>query len=396
MRQIQQIQQRLRDFGEPPDLGLGERSQSQVSVFFTRPFLALHYATELYTARVVLALALELGWELKLRKGATLDELIEDFAPQSRTAAEWMLPFLVEEELLHMDGDRYCLKGEPELDLEGLRAFADSEAPGHAANFELLDAVLRQVKPFFTEGKSGEQLLFDLTIFPLWLAFFRNENLNYYPNNLLTLIALREGLPPNARVMELGGGAGSFAQLLARDAAEAGYLDRISEYRFTDIAPAFLRKAQRDLREKAPGLPFTFSGLDINKPFDCQNLGVGLDGLFDAIVGINVLHVATDLQDVLRRLRGLLKPGGRLILGECMKPDLARPIYMEFFFKFVKSFTEVTLDPDLRPCSGFLTPEVWEKALLAAGFSRIKQVPDIRSVMEACPTFYVGAMAAEA
>ena len=387
------ITDRMETYGIPPELGLDERSQSQVSVFFSRPFLALHYATELYTGRVVLALALDLGWEPKLREGATIEGLIEGLAPQSKAVAEWMLPFLVEEGLLRQEGDRYFLDGGPALDLTEIRAFTEAEAPGHGANFELLDAVLRQVKPFFTEGKSGEQLLFDLTIFPLWLAFFRNENLNYYPNNLLTLIALREGLPANARVMELGGGAGSFAQLVARDAAEAGYLDRFAEYRFTDIAPAFMRKAQRDLREKAPGLPFTFGGLDINKPFDAQKLG---DERFDAIVGINVLHVATDLQDVLRRLRSLLKPGGRLIVGECMKPDLARPIYMEFFFRFVKSFTDVALDPDLRPCCGFLTPEVWEKALLAAGFSRVRKVPDIRAVMDVCPTFYVGAMAAEA
>ncbi len=387
------IQERLLTFGAPPDFGLQERAQAQVSVFFTRPFLALHYATELYTARVVLALALSLGWETRLRQGATVEGLIEGFAPQSKAVVEWMLPFLVEERLLRQEGARYFLDGEPALDLTEIRAFAEVEAPGHGANFELLDAVLRQVKPFFTEGKSGEQLLFDLTVFPLWLAFFRNENLNYYPNNLLTLIALREGLPPGARVMELGGGVGSFAQLLAKDGAEAGYLDRIAEYHFTDIAPTFLRKAQRDLREKAPGLPFSFGALDINKPFEGQKLG---DGLFDAIVGINVLHVAVDLQDTLRRLRSLLKPGGRLIVGECMKPDLAHPIYMEFFFKYVKSFTDVELDPELRPASGFLTPEVWEKALRAAGFRQVRQVPDVRAVMDLCPTFYVGAMAAEA
>ena len=390
---MQLILERLRHFDNPPDFGLGERVQSQVSVLFTRPFLALHCATEMYTSRVVLSLALALGWESKLRNGATLDELIEGFAPQSRTVAEWMLPFLAEEGLLNRKGERYFLDGEPALDLTEIRAFADAEAPGHGANFELLDAVLRQVKPFFTEGKSGEQLLFDLTVFPLWLAFFRNENLNYLPNNLLTLIALREGLQPGSRVLELGGGAGSFAQLLARDGAEASYLDRIAEYRFRDIAPAFLRKAQRDLREKAPGLPFTFGALDINKPFETQNLG---DGLFDVIVGVNVLHVAVDLQDVLCRLRSQLKPGGRLIIGECLKPDLVHPIYMEFFFKFMKGFTEVQLDPELRPCGGFLTPEVWEKALLAAGFKRIHQVPDVRAMLEVCPTFYVGAMAAEA
>jgi SAM-dependent methyltransferase len=390
---MQVLLDRLCHFDTVPDFGHGERTQSQVAIFFTRPFLALHCATELYTARVVLRLALALGWETKLREGATLDELIEGFAAQSRIVAEWMLSFLAEEGLLHQAGQRYRLVGEPDLDLVEIRAFAEAEAPGHGANFELLDAVLQQVTPFFTEGKSGDKLLFNLTVFPLWLDFFRNENLNYLPNNLLSLIALRECLPAGARVMEVGGGAGSFAQLLARDGAEAGYLDQIAEYRFTDMAPAFLRKAQRELREKTPGLPLTFGALDINKPFETQNLG---DGLFDVIVGVNVLHVAVDLQDALRRLRSLLKPGGHLILGECMKPDLAHTIYMEFFFKFMKGFTDVHLDPELRPCSGFLTPEVWEKVLLAAGFKCIQKVPDIRAMMAVCPTFYVGALAAEA
>ncbi len=387
------IEDRLRNSGRQPDLGMGELAQIQAAAFFSRPFRVLHCGSEIYTARIVMILALNLGWESRLRQGATVDELIEGLSPQSRHPAEWMMPFLVEQGMLRREGERFFLEGVPDLELKEIRAFVEAEAPGHAANFDLLDAVLRLVKPFFTEGKSGEQVLFDLSVFPLWLAYFRNENLGYVSNNLLAVIALREGLPEGARILELGGGAGSFAQLLAKDGAELGYLNRISEYRFTDVAPAFLRKAQRDLREKAPGLPFTFSALDINKPFEPQGFG---EGLFDVVVGINVVHVAVDLQDVLQRLRGLLKPGGRLILGECLKPDLTRPIFPEFYFKFMKSFTDVNLDPELRPCSGFLTVEVWEKAMLRAGFSRVHRVPDTTALIKDFPTFYAGALAAEA
>ncbi len=387
------IKQRLLSFNGQPDFGLGARAQAQAAVLFSRPFLVLHTATEIYTARVVMLLALEMGWGPQLRQGATLDELIEGLVPQSRLPAEWMLPFLVDQGLLHHEGARYFLDGEPDLDLKEIRAFVDAEVPGHGANFELLDAVLRRVKPFFTEGKTGEQLLFDLSVFPLWLAYFRNENLGYLPNNLLAVLALREGLPTGARIMELGGGAGSFAQLLAQDGAEGGYLDRIADYRFTDVAPAFLRKAQRDLREKAPGLPLSFSALDINRPFGPQGFS---EGWLDIIIAINVVHVAVELLDVLQRLRSLLKPGGRLILGECLKPDFQRPIFLEFYFKFMKSFTDVTLDPELRPCSGFMTVAAWEKALLAAGFRNVRRIPDIPGLLEDYPTFYVGALSAEA
>ena len=377
-----------------PDLGLGARAQSQASKVFSRSFVALQDASELYTARVVMALALDLGWETSLRKGATVDELLDrdNLHPQSRFPTEWMLPFLADMGLLRRDDDRYFLEGNPDLDLREIRAFAAREAPGHDPNFDLLDAVLRSIKPFFLDGKPGEHLLFAPDIFPLWLTFFRNENLAYVFNNLVTVIALREGLAPGSRILELGGGVGSFAQLLARDGTEGGYLNHISDYRFTDIAPTFLRKAQRELRGNAPGLPLSFSLLDINRPFPDQGME---DSSYDAIVGINVVHVAVDLQDALKRLRGLLKPGGRLVLGECMKPDLARPLYLEFYFKFMKGFTNVTLDAELRPCSGFLTPELWEKALLTAGFSRVRRVPDTRALMKELPAFYVGALVAE-
>ena len=131
----------------------------------------------------------------------------------------------------------------------------------------------------------------------------------------------------------MGSGSGSFARLLYQDAVEGGQLDRIAEYRFTDITPTFLRKAQRELPGALSGLPLRFSHLDLNRDLLAQGL---TEGSFDAIVGVNVFHVAQDLQETLARVRRLLAPGGRLILGECLKPDLAHPIYLEFFFKFMK------------------------------------------------------------
>lgn len=170
-----------------------------------------------------------------------------------------------------------------------------------------------------------------------------------------------------------------------------GELAHISDYRFTDIAPTFLRRAQRGLKELAPGVPFSFSSLDINRPLDEQGLA---GATFDAIVGINVLHVARRLPATLQDLRQHLAPEGRLILGECLKPDLARPIYLEFFFQFMASFTEVETDPLLRPTHGFLTPEAWLRILASAGFRDVHDVPRVRVLMDRFPAFYVGAFSA--
>ncbi|HJW08949.1 MAG TPA: class I SAM-dependent methyltransferase [Holophagaceae bacterium] len=384
---------RLGPIQAPPRLDLLGPQGPEISRLFTRPFLVLHRASGLYTARICLLLLLDLGWGDRLRAGTTLAGLCEGLPAQARKPLAWMLPFLATEGLLSARDGRFALEGDPDLDLAGIREVVEAEAPGHRANFDLLDGVRASIRPFFTEGKAGDALLFDLALFPLWLAYFRNENLGYYPNNLLTLLALREGLPEGARILELGAGAGSFAQLLARKGAEEGWLSRIAEYRFTDIAPTFLRRAQRDLKTAAPGLPLAFQLLDLNAPLEGQGIAAAS---LDAIVGINVLHVAQDLEASLKDLRSRLKPGGRLVIGECLKPALDTPLYLEFFFSFIKSFTEVTLDPRWRPRHGFLTPEAWDEALKHAGFRHVEHTPPPRPLMDEHPSFSVGAMSATA
>lgn len=385
--------QRLGPIEAPPGPELLGPHGAAIAPLFTRAFLVLHRASERYTARTCLLLLLDLGWEGRLRGGTTLDALCDGLPGQARKPLAWMLPFLASEDLLRQEGGTFTLTGSPDLDLAGIREAVEAEAPGHGANFDLLDGVRSHIRPFFTEGRAGEGLLFDLALFPLWLAYFRNENRVYYPNNLLTLLALREALPEGARVLELGGGAGSFAQLVAARGAEEGWLGRIADYRFTDVAPAFLRRAQRDLRAAAPGLPLSFQALDMNRPLGAQGIEAGS---LDAIVGINVLHVAQDLEATLRDLHSRLKPGGRLVVGECLKPSLDAPLYLEFFFSFIKSFTEVTLHPDWRPRHGFLTPEAWDRALLHAGFSDLGHIPPARPLMDRHPGFTVGAMTASA
>ena len=384
---------RLGPLGDAPSLELLGVCGPEILPLFTRPFLLVHRASRLYTARTCLLLLQDLGWEARLRQGTTVDELCLDLPDQARKPLAWLLPFLAGEGLLLAEQGRYRLEGQPDLELAGIRETVEIEAPGHSVNFDLLDGVRARIRPFFTEGKAGEGLLFDLALFPLWLAYFRNENLAYYPNNLLTLLALREGLPEGARVLELGAGAGSYAQLVARRGAQEGWLDRIADYRFTDVAPTFLRRAQRDLKAAAPGLPLSFQLLDLNRPLAPQ--GIAPQSL-DAIVGVNVLHVAQDLEATLRELRLHLKPGGRLVLGECLKPKLDQPLYLEFFFSFIKSFTEVELDPRWRPRHGFLTPEAWDTALLHAGYREISHIPPPRPLLDAHPSFTVGAMRAMA
>jgi SAM-dependent methyltransferase len=358
---------------------------------FSRPFLTLHLSAELYTARVALALALDLGWEAKLRAGTDAEEILADLSDQCRIPVEWMLGFLGDQGLLAKEGRRVRLVGEAQTDLEEIRAFAAEEAGPSMATFDLLDRVRAVIPPFFTAGKPGEPLLFDLTTFPLWLAYFRNDNSVYRPNNLLPLMALRDRLPDGARVLEIGAGSGSFLHMLHEDGMEKGYLPRIASYRFTDVAPAFLRRAQRELASQMPELELAFGPFDLNRDFDAQGVE---DGSLDVVVGVNVLHVAKNLPRTLKDIRRKLRPGGLLVFGECLKPSLDEPIYLEFLFNFMDSFRGVELDPLLRPVHGFLTPEQWPALLEHAGFRDIRAYPDARAVMDKVPDFFVGGFGA--
>ncbi|HJV91796.1 MAG TPA: class I SAM-dependent methyltransferase [Holophagaceae bacterium] len=360
---------------------------------FSATLRGMHLTAEVYAAHCALALLLDLGLEPRLREGATLDALMLGFAPQGRLALAWMVDLLVDEEMLTRDGDRYRLEGPATPQLEAIRAFAEEIAPGQGINLDLLDAVRRQIPPFFTEGKPGESLLFSLALLPLWQAYFHNDNAVYRPNNLLPMLALEHARTPGMRLLELGGGAGSFARLLGQRWTADGGTPQVAEYRFTDVAPNFLRKAQRELPGELPTVPFTFQPFDLNRdPLDQKLSGAR----FDAILGVNVLHVAKDLGATLGHLKGLLVPGGRLIVGECLKPNLEHPIYIEFLFNFLHAFTDVTLHPTWRPRHGFLTPECWVAALEAAGFTDVQEFPPTRTLMDHFPGFNVGAFSARA
>jgi SAM-dependent methyltransferase len=132
--------------------------------------------------------------------------------------------------------------------------------------------------------------------------------------------------------------------------------------------------------------------LDMTKPWDEQGVA---PGSFDAVYSVNCFHVAPDLGFVLAEAKAALKPGGVVVVSECVKPGAhPPPSYVDFVFNFLTSFTDVKLDPVLRPNHGFLSPAAWRASFLAAGFRDVTLVPDLDAVAARYPKFFVGAIAA--
>jgi SAM-dependent methyltransferase len=167
------------------------------------------------------------------------------------------------------------------------------------------------------------------------------------------------------RLLELGAGVGAVLQRCVP------LLDRfdVEQYWFTDLGQLFLQRAQRIY---AGEKRMRFARVDLDLPLRSQGL---LSESFDAVIAVNVLHVAKDLCFSLREIYDVLKMRGYLILAEGSPPDRFRRWRLDVIFAFLRGWWDVSIDPVLRSRPGFLLPSEWQKALLACGFDSVYLLP---------------------
>ena len=131
--------------------------------------------------------------------------------------------------------------------------------------------------------------------------------------------------------------------------APPGALTQMLGYRFTEVSPLFLKRAQRTLTARYPQVPFSFATLDIDGPFTAGGVAPGSCSL---IYGVNVLHVARDLAATLAQLREALRSDGVLVMAECVRPFAGMPLHLELVFNLLGSFRDAVRVPGWRPNGG--------------------------------------------
>jgi SAM-dependent methyltransferase len=225
----------------------------------------------------------------------------------------------------------------------------------------------------------------------LWLDYFHNANPIYALNNRIAATAaanrLRPG--PGLAILEIGAGAGSAAEALLDELAARGRLGDVAEYRITEPNGLLRRRAMRALAARFPGVPLADQAFDVDADAAEQGLAAGR---YDLVLAVNVLHIARDLRAALGRARSLLAPGGWLVAGECLRLFPEQTIAVELVFEQLESFTDVELDPELRPAHGFLAPESWRRAFAAAGYDPVAVVPELERIRAHHPRFFTGAI----
>jgi SAM-dependent methyltransferase len=168
-------------------------------------------------------------------------------------------------------------------------------------------------------------------------------------------------------------------------------LGRVGRYDVTEPSSFFRRQGERRLASRFPAMPLAFGGLDMNTGWETQGFA---DGTWDLVYGVNVLHVATNLAATLARIGSRLASDGLLVAGEAMRLAPGVPLAAELIFSILEGFTQVELDPVLRPEPGFLSPESWRRSLASAGFRAVRVEPDLAAIAPLFPRFGVGVMLA--
>jgi SAM-dependent methyltransferase len=363
-----------RDFSEV----VGAISDEGVRALFSQRFLV---ATEIYD-ELVNAACLRIFEEVGREFSAD-----EELPEHTRPAFRYIVAKLIHGGFLRK-GIRTGAAGKARS-VESLAAELAETEPDAAVGAEIVTLLAAEAPDFFRGRKSGEEILFSPTRLPLWIRYFSNANILYAINNTLGAEALARVLPSAAAcVLEIGGGCGSAAEAALRRLGPS-----VSRWRFTELVPTFARRGERAARAAAaPGTVVETARVDMTKPWEAQGIA---PASFDAVYSVNCFHVAPALGFVLREARSALKPGGVVVVSECVRPgENPPPSYVDFVFNFLTSFTNVTLDPVLRPNHGFLSPTAWRASFAAAGFRDVTLVPDVDAVAARYPKFFVSAVVA--
>ena len=150
-------------------------------------------------------------------------------------------------------------------------------------------------------------------------------------------------------ILEIGCGTGELAAFMASK------LNGVAHVTGSDICKPFVEEAQQ--RHQLSNLDFIV--LDFNRPETINN------HVFDYVIGNGILHhLYYHLDEALLHIRGILKPGGKMIFWE---PNLYNP-YCALIFNTTKGMRKwAKLEPDEMA----LRKSKIAKQIEKAGFSNV-------------------------
>lgn len=173
-------------------------------------------------------------------------------------------------------------------------------------------------------------------------------------------------LNPDLRIIEVGAGTGAATvevlRALSREEPEDE--DNFSTYTYTDISSGFFDAARKKL---ARWPQVTYTKLDITQDPAEQGIEVGT---YDVVIASNVLHATQDIEETVRNIGSLLKPGsGKLAIVEAM-PEGCDAAFLPYTVLQGWWLSEDSWrDPEAGP---LMSQTRWDRLLLDVGFHGVE------------------------
>jgi pyochelin synthetase len=183
-----------------------------------------------------------------------------------------------------------------------------------------------------------------------------------------TVRALAERVPDGThpgpvRIVEVGAGAGG---------TSAAVLDALAgmdvDYLYTDLSPFFVEAGRQRFADH-PGL--RFAALDLDADLAAQGFA---PNSADIVIAGDVLHATRDVTATLARLRGLLAPGGHLVLLEMTRDHYQIMTSLELLVRLddeLGDFADLRRGQDRT----FLTGDEWHALLTGADATTVLDRP---------------------
>ncbi|KAH8799173.1 hypothetical protein F5884DRAFT_905619 [Xylogone sp. PMI_703] len=209
---------------------------------------------------------------------------------------------------------------------------------------------------------------------PLYLMFgeddgqlldrvYREEfELGHIPIHFKSYLDLLSHKSGNLKFLEIGAGTGGTTLPILQTMCPPEDADSwtIHEYAYTDISPGFFEKAA--LKFKSWEGIIKFKTLDLEK--DPGTQGFAQEDKYDVIVAGNVIHATSSIQSTLRRLHGLLNPGGKLIMHEIVQPEA---MFTSLWVGLLPGWWLAT--EEYRKSGPLLKEQQWDSVLRESGFN---------------------------
>ncbi|NRD52540.1 SDR family NAD(P)-dependent oxidoreductase [Corallococcus exiguus] len=245
-----------------------------------------------------------------------------------------------------------------ERPLEALRADVLTRLPDLAAYMDLLDRCVEALPDVWTGRRSSMDVMFPDGSTELVENVYASS-LHSDLLNALTAEAVRAFVEARLAeqpgrplvLVEVGAGTGGTTRFVLE--ALRPYAERV-RYVFTDLSVHFLHKARERFRDSP--VPVEYRTLDLERDADLEGV--------DLVLGTNVLHATADLGATLRRIKGMLRRHGLLVLNE----TIAARDFATLTFGTMKGWWLYRDEEHRIPGSPVVSRETWKMLLAREGF----------------------------